>query len=258
MSDWNDIDTVVCDIDGVVLIDREPVPGSRRALEQVAASGRRLMFVTNNSTKTLEAIATRIFDVVGFAASPDQVMNSGWATGRFIADKVDAVYVLGTDGLRKTLRSAGVAVTTSWAEADAVVAGLDFDLTYRKLVEASLAVQSGATFYATNRDPTYPTPEGLYPGTGTLVSVIETTTGVVAIPCGKPHHPMQLAIAGMVGARPLIIGDRPETDIAFGKAQGWATALVLGGVTSDPKDISPDHEPDVVLESIAALPGMLR
>ena len=143
------------------------------------------------------------------------------------------------------------------ASRSAAVTGLDFSLTYGDFAEAGLAIQGGATFYATNSDASYPQPDGLYPGAGALTSVVERTTGQAPITCGKPFEPMRSALAEMGGNHPLLVGDRPDTDLALGKAEGWKTALVLTGVTSDAADVPADLTPDIVLESIADLPAAL-
>ena len=167
------------------------------------------------------------------------------------------MYVLGTDGLRETLRTAGLTVTADWQEADTVVCGLDFEVTYRALVEASLAVQHGAAFYATNSDATYPSEEGLYPGAGALIAVIERATGKAPIVCGKPFLPMRQLLNGLGGEKALIVGDRPDTDIALGMAQGWFTVLVLTGVVSDGSQVPEELRADMTIDSIAELPGLL-
>ncbi len=254
---FDSIDTLICDIDGVVVLGTTPIPGAGPALTRLQDAGISVMFVTNNSTKAPAMIAQKLLDIVGFETTADRVINSGAATALFIVDRVERVYVLGTDGLRDTLGAAGIKVVTDWHEADAVVSGLDFNLSYDALVGATLAVQHGATFYATNVDVTYPTPEGQYPGAGALAAVIERATGITPIVCGKPHKPMRLMLEGLGGRQPLIVGDRPDTDIALGKIEGWATALVLTGVTHDAAEVPDEYRPDVVIASLADLPDTL-
>ncbi|MDJ0924678.1 MAG: HAD-IIA family hydrolase [Acidimicrobiia bacterium] len=251
------IETVVCDIDGVVLLGATAIPGAGQALEKIRGAGLEVLFITNNSTKTRATVADRIAEISGYATAPETIISSGWATGWHIAGKVNQAYVVGTEGLRSTLRETGVTLTDDWSDADAVVMGLDFDLTFRALVEATLAVQNGAAFYATNSDRSFPTPEGLYPGAGALVATVETATGVSAIPCGKPNDPMRQMLADFVDGDAMMVGDRPETDLALGKAEGWATALVLTGVTRTIDEVPPEYQPDLVVESIADLPSHL-
>ncbi len=255
--DWAAIDTVVCDIDGVVLLGSEPIAGVAAALHRLRAAGLEVVFISNNSTKTRATIANRLSDIVGFEAAASHVINSGWATACHIADKVGEVYVVGTEGLRDTLREAGISITSDWRSADAVVAGLDFNVTFAALAEAALAIQNGAAFYATNTDASFPTPEGQYPGAGALVAAIATTTGRTPLVCGKPHEPMRRLLDGFVGKRAVIVGDRPETDIALGKAEGWATALVMTGVTATLDEVPEEYLPDLVLDSLAELPAAI-
>ena len=255
--DPNPIDTVVCDIDGVVLLGSTPIPGAGAALTRLRNAGIEVLFITNNSTKTRTRVAERIAETAGYATAPETIISSGWATGRYLADKVDRAYVVGAEGLRSTLQETGMTLTEDWSEADAVVMGLDFEVTFQVLVEATLAVQNGAAFYATNTDNSFPTPEGLYPGAGALVAVVETATGIPAIPCGKPNEPMRKMMADFVDGNAIMVGDRPETDLALGKAEGWATALVLSGVTQAVDEVPTEFRPDLVLDSIADLPGAL-
>lgn len=250
------VDTLVCDIDGVMLIGPEPIPGALQALTQVRAAGIEIVLATNNSSRRPETARRNVIDVVGFDPGVDAVVNSGAATAEYIAELVETVFVLGTDELRDTLRARGVRVTSDWTKADAVVAGIDPTATYSDLAQAGLAIQNGATFYATNTDASYPQPDGLYPGAGALVAAVATTTGREPIVCGKPHPPMRKALARRAGAYPVIIGDRPETDIAMGKAEGWPTILPLTGVIRDPGMIPPDLTPDLVIASIADLPDL--
>ncbi len=251
---YGPIDTIVCDIDGVLLLGSEPIPGAREALETLEAAGIGLVFATNNSTKPPTAIREHVRQVVGYDPGAEAVINSGVATARFIAGKVNRVYVLGSEGLRQTLDEAGINLTENWREADAVVTGTDFHVTYELLAHAGLAVQNGATFYATNSDTSFPRPDGLHPGAGALTAVVALTTGVNPIVCGKPYRPMRDALEDLSGSGVLIVGDRPDTDIALGKEEGWATVMVLSGVVADARQIPPALTPDVVLNSIADLP----
>ncbi|MGA9598337.1 MAG: HAD-IIA family hydrolase [Acidimicrobiia bacterium] len=257
LDGYGPIDTVICDIDGVILLGREAVPDSADALSRLRAAGVQIILATNNSSRRPDVVRKLVSDVVGFDAGPDGVVTSGAATAELIAGVVTRVYVVGTDGLRDTLRERGVAVTLDWREADAVVAGLDPGVTYDDLAEAGLAIQNGAVFYATNSDASFPRPDGLYPGAGALVAALVTTTGCEPVVCGKPHPPMRQAISRRGGTHRLVVGDRPETDIALGKAEGWPTVLPLTGVISDPASIPADLEPDVVVGSIAELPDVL-
>ena len=251
------VTTIVCDIDGVVLLGTQAIPGAKEALERLDAAGVQLVFATNNSTRPPAVVREHVREVVGYYPVPGSVITSGVATARLIAGKVQRVYVLGSKGLRETLTAGGITITDDWREADAVVTGTDFNVTYEALAHAGLAVQNGATFYATNPDVSYPRPDGMYPGAGSLTAVVELTTGVSPIVCGKPFRPMRDALEAFPGSSRLIVGDRPDTDIALGKAEGWATALVLTGVVGDPRDVPEHLVPDLVVNSVADLPVAL-
>ena len=194
------IDTIVCDIDGVLLLGSEAIPGARAALDDLRSADIRLIFATNNSMRPPDAVRRHLVDVVGFDPDPETIVNSGVATARFIKDKVGRVYVVGSEGLRRTLRDGGITITDDWREADAVVTGTDFSVTYESLAHAGLAVQNGATFYATNSDTSFPRPDGLHPGAGALNAVVELTTGIRPVVCGKPFQPMRDALDGLVDA----------------------------------------------------------
>ncbi len=258
LPEYGQIDTVICDIDGVVVLGTQPIAGAGDTLRRIREAGLEIVFATNNSTRRPEMVRKHVLDVVGFDPGPDAVVTSGAATAELLGGDYGQVLVVGTDGLRSTLRDSGVGVTTDWRVADAVVVGLDPAVTYDVLADAALAIQNGAAFFATNSDASFPRPDGLYPGAGAIVAALTTTVGrePVAV-CGKPHSPMRKALARRAGAHPLIIGDRPDTDIAIGKAEGWATVLTLTGVARDPDQVAPELKADFVVGSIVELPDLL-
>ncbi|HEX9856680.1 MAG TPA: HAD-IIA family hydrolase [Acidimicrobiia bacterium] len=260
VAPWGDVGNVgaiVIDLDGVVYVDDREVPGAGEALGRLAGAYR-LVFATNNSTKTAETVAANIEASTGFPARPEQVATSGQATALAMAGSFSSAFVVGEQGLVDTLTAGGMAVTADWRAADAVVVGLDRSLSYQKLADAARAVRAGAAFYATNTDATYPMPDGLYPGGGAISAAIETASGGTPIVCGKPHDEMRALIASRVGEGDVIVlGDRPETDVALGKAAGWITVLTLTGVVSDLAQVPPELRPDHVISSIAELPDRL-
>jgi 4-nitrophenyl phosphatase len=258
LDGYGPVDTVICDIDGVILLGNQPIVGAGAALERIRGAGLEIILATNNSTRRPVMVRKHVLDVTGFDPGPDAVVNSGEATAELIAGSYEHVLVVGTEGLRDTLRDGGISVTNDWRVADAVVVGLDPGVDYDILAAAGLAIQNGADFYATNTDSSFPRPEGLYPGAGAVVAAVVTTTGREPFAvCGKPHEPMRKALARRSGRHPVIVGDRPDTDIALGKAEGWATVLTLTGVVGDASQVPADLMPDVVIDSIAELPGLL-
>ncbi len=249
--------TIACDLDGVVYLGTEGIPGAGEALRRLAQSGYRLLFVTNNSTKTRYEVAAAITSRTGFPADPEDVLGSGLATARLLAGRVERVFVVGGAGLRVTLKGEGLVVVEHGEEAEAVVVGLDPEFTYARLAEATRALRNGAAFYATNTDATFPTPTGLQPGGGAIVAALAVASGREPIVCGKPHDPMRRLVRARTSGEVLVVGDRPETDLAMGKAEGWHTALVLTGVTSDPATVDSRWAPDLVVAALADLPDAL-
>lgn len=249
-------DAVVCDLDGVLYRGDEGVPGAGQALAALAGAGIALHFVTNNSTKTPAEAAEKIRRLTGFTPDASQVITSADAAVHMVASTAPPTLLFGAAGARQPLAAAGVPVVDDWRDAAAVIAGLDPAVSYRSLTAAAMAVRNGARFIATNVDVTYPTPEGLWPGAGALVAAIAAASGKQPEVAGKPEAPMRALLEERVsGARVLVIGDRPETDLALGAAQGWETVLVLSGVTAEPGGVAP--APDHVVDSIADVPNLL-
>ncbi len=245
---------IVCDLDGVVFNGSEMLPGAGVALQALAADGHQLVFATNNSTKTAADVASRIAAGTGYPAQPQQVITSAMAAAHHLAGTVQNVFTVGEPGLDATLREAGIEVAAAGRAVDAVIVGLDRGVTYEKLAVATIAVRNGARLIATNTDATFPSPRGQVPGAGTFVAAVERATGEVAEPCGKPHDPMAALVGELVGGRRVVmVGDRVETDVEFGRRHGWQTVLVLTGVTDENQAMHAGA--DVVLRSIADLPG---
>ncbi|GBE24413.1 putative hydrolase YutF [bacterium BMS3Bbin02] len=253
------IRTIVCDLDGVLYVDSAGVAGAGNALRTLVADGYALLFVTNNATKTPSMVAEHIADRTGFQASVDHIVTSSQATAHYLKNQgLDNCFVVGEVGLRQTLSDAGLTLVDDWTAAETVVTGLDRDLTYRRIADATLAVRGGATFVATNLDPTYPTPAGLQPGGGAVAAMVEAAAEVAPVTCGKPYGPMRELIAQRrLPGGALVVGDRMDTDIAMAVAEGWFGALVLSGATG--ADSAPAETAALmVLDSIAALPDRLR
>jgi HAD superfamily hydrolase (TIGR01450 family) len=249
--------TVVCDLDGVLFRGPQPVPGAGVALQRLSAMGCQLLYATNNSTRTAAEVAATITERTGHRVSPGDVVTSGMATAHHLRGSVTTAFVIGGAGLPPTLQHAGIEVVEGDAvSVDAVVVGLDRDLSYGKLATACLAVRAGARLVATNADPTFPSPRGLVPGAGSLVAAVERATGREAEVCGKPHEPMAHLVTELAEHDQIVmIGDRIETDIRFGIANGWRTVLVLTGVATAAEGAASGA--DDVLVSIAELPGLL-
>lgn len=227
-------DALFLDLDGVLFRGAETVAGGPETLAALRADGQRIAFVTNNSAHTPEQVADKLAGH-GYEARPDEVVTSALATADLLAERgATEAYVVGEEGIRRALADASVRVLDGEpAAAPFVVVGWDREVTYATLRTASLLVERGATLVATNADASYPAPDGFWPGAGALLAAITTTTGAEPLIVGKPHPPLYLAALRRVGGeRPLVVGDRLETDIAGAVALGWDSLLVLSGATS--------------------------
>ncbi len=245
---------LLVDLDGVVYRGLDPVPGVAAVLADRAAQGDDVVYVTNNSMHYRADYQTRLA-AMGAPVSSDTVVSSARATAVYLQEhdpEIRRVLVLGAGGLERELRdldydvvSAGHAATRVSQEGiegyeaaghpDAVVVGLDPNLTYVRLAVASDCIRAGAHFIATNRDPIYPTERGLRPGAGSIVAAVEAASGVVPISIGKPAPYLLEAAAHAVGRQPgeaIMIGDGLGTDLAAARAVGARCVLMLTGVTS--------------------------
>jgi glycerol 3-phosphatase-2 len=226
-------DSFLFDLDGVLYRASEPIQGAAEAVGRLRRKGKRLAFVTNNSSRTPEAVAEAL-EAVGVEASAEEVETSALATADLLmARGVADAFVVGEEGVREALKGVGIELATADAErSESVVVGWDRQADYAKLRTASLLVERGAWLVATNADASYPAPDGRWPGAGALLAAVETTTGVRAEIVGKPHPPiLRSALARAGGERPLVIGDRLETDIAGAIGLGWDSLLVFTGIT---------------------------
>jgi HAD superfamily hydrolase (TIGR01450 family) len=240
-------DVALLDLDGVVYLGRTAVPGAPEALAEARNRGMRLAFVTNNASRSSSAISGQLTGL-GVPATPAEVISSAHAAARLIAERLPAgspVLVVGGIGLRIALRERGLRPVSTAAERPAaVVQGYAPDIGYPLLAEAGLAVRAGAWYVAANVDATMPTARGIQPGNGSLVQVIVTATGRQPVVAGKPEPPLHSEAVARTGAkRPLVVGDRLDTDIEGAVRVGADSLLVLTGVTR-PADavLAPRHQ----------------
>ena len=252
-------DVALLDLDGVVYTGTGAVRGAVRALAEARTVGLRLAFVTNNASRSPSAVAAHLSSL-GVPATSADVVTSAQAAASLIAARVPAgspVLVAGAIGLRLALRARGFRpVSVAKDHPAAVVVGYSPDMSYGLLAEAGLAVRAGALFVGANADKTLPTPRGLQPGNGSMLRVIATATGVEPLVAGKPEPPLHHEAMRRTGAkRPLVVGDRLDTDIE-GAARGDADSmLVLTGV-STPRELllaPPPQRPGYVAADLGGL-----
>lgn len=228
--------SVICDLDGVIYRGDQAVPGSPDALRRLRSAGVRVVFVTNNATRTPEASATKIERVTGVEVDPEEVCTSAVASASVLTERDSPVLVVGEEGICDAISAVGLEMTDDAGKARSVVVGLYRDIGYQDIADAADAVRSGARFIATNTDPTFPTADGVKPGAGAIVAAIATVAGSEPEVCGKPHAPMRALIRARGVDDAWVIGDRAETDIALAiHERDWRSILVLSGVT-DPGD----------------------
>jgi HAD superfamily hydrolase (TIGR01450 family) len=252
-------DQLILDLDGCIWVGDEPVPGSVEAVVELREAGKRLAFATNDPRRAGEEYVAKLWRV-GIQASLADVVTVGGALQHLLADtrKGQTAFVIGTDALRGHVADAGVRVlndTDLASRAELVVVGGTDDLVFGDLRDAALAVRRGADLLATGRDPTYPMPEGLWPGTGAILAAVETATGRTAKIVGKPEPQLFLTALDRLGeGRTLVVGDRLDSDVAAAAAAGLDAALVLsGGTSADDARAAKEPRPVAVADSLAAL-----
>lgn len=240
---------VLLDLDGVVYVGSDPVPGAAAALEKARAAGVRLAFVTNNASRTPESVSAHLTEL-GVAAVPGEVVTSGQAAARVLAERLPAgsgVLVVGADALRQEVVARGLRVVGGAADRPAaVVQGYSVDTGWRDLAEAAAAIHAGTLWVATNTDATIPSPRGPLPGNGSLVNAVRMATGVDPVVTGKPEPALHQESVRRTGAvRPLVVGDRLDTDIEGAARVGCDSMAVLTGVTTagDLLAAAPVHRP---------------
>jgi 4-nitrophenyl phosphatase len=244
---------LVFDLDGVLWLGGQPIPGSAAAVATLRAGGHRVLFVTNNSASRVSEVERRLA-AMGVPAEGDVVTSSIAAAS--LVQPGERVHVVGEAGLRDALEGRG-AVLVDDGRADTVVVGRDTGFDFAMLATASAVIREGARFIATNDDSTFPTAQGLEPGNGALVAAVATASGHEPIVAGKPHAPMAGVVRDLLGDGDItMVGDRPDTDGQFARALGGRFALVLSGVTTR-ADLPVTPEPDLVADDLAALAALL-
>lgn len=249
-------DAFLLDLDGVLYRGANAIPGASETVETLRELGKGIAFVTNNSARTPEAVAEHLASV-GVRAAAEEVQTSALATADLLAGRgIRTAFVVGEEGLRTALSEAGISIVDGEpAAVEAVVVGWDRQVDYAKLRTASILVQTGALLVASNRDASFPAADGVvWPGAGAILAVIEITTGVAAEVVGKPHAPLLVAaLARAGGGRPLMVGDRLDTDIAGAEGLGWDSMLVLTGISTRADVEAQRLEPTYVVDSLASL-----
>jgi len=247
---------VLLDLDGVVWLSGVPIPGSVEAVARLRASGRRVVFVTNNSGARLGDQEAALA-AIGIPATGD-VMTSAIAAAALL-ERGQRVLTCGGPGVAEAVTAIGATPIPgddpAGEHSDVVVVGFHREFDYERLRIAATGVRNGARLIGTNDDPTYPTPQGPIPGGGSILAAVRTASDADAVIAGKPHPPMATAITSMIGDVPsselLMVGDRPSTDGRFAVTLGCPFALVRSGVT--PPDTTVDVPVGIDASNLAAV-----
>ena len=259
MAPADDFDGFLIDLDGVVWVGRELVPGSVEALQTLIEAGKEIVFVTNNPARPPATYAERLRQA-GVPAEDDRVVTAGVATARLAAERIGTgagAFVIGAPAFHETCAEAGLELLEGEEarEAAAVLVSGHRGFDYEELLTATLALQGGAELFATSHDPTLPMPGGNWPGTGSILAAVETASGARAEIGGKPEHHLFDQARALIGdaERVAMVGDRISSDIEGGRRAGLATILVLSGAASPEEAAAAEPAPDLVLDDLTAL-----
>lgn len=259
---YKQIKAVIADMDGVLWRGSEPLPGLTEYFDFLFERQLEFALATNNSRNTPADYVNKLAALGVDGVQPRHIVTSGTATVSALKNQYPAgtgIYVIGGDGLKQLLIKAGFELVER--EAELVVCGIDFDLTYNKVKTATLLIRAGARFIGTNPDSSFPSPEGLVPGAGSILALLESAAGQKPTIIGKPERGMFDAALRQLGTsaeETLMIGDRIGTDIAGAKALGIKTALVMTGVETEASLRASEVQPDAVFAGLPELLEALR
>lgn len=243
-------------MDGVLWRQTTPLVDMPGLFDNFSRANIKVMLATNNGTATIEQYVQKL---AGFEVQVEawQVVTSAMALGHLLKKNYPEggpVYITGEKALHDTLADYGFYHSND--NPQAVASGLSRDLSYTMLKDTSLMIQKGLPFYFTNPDTTYPTPEGIVPGAGTMLAALEAASGVKAQLAGKPlPFLFEVCLERLITSpqETLVVGDRLDTDILGGQKSGCKTALVLTGISTRAEADQWTPKPDLVLEKASDL-----
>lgn len=257
MSIITEYDSLLLDLDGTVYEGGESIA---HAVDAITGSNLPVMYVTNNASRAPEVVAAQLREIGLDSATESLVLTSAQAAVSMAAEKIpvgSTVYVVGTDSFKDLARRAGFVVVDSADDKPAAVLhGHNPETSWYQLSEAALSIRAGALYFASNLDTTLPMERGLHVGNGSMVAAVVSATGVTPEAAGKPGPTMfHQAQQQLNSARPLVVGDRLNTDIAGGVAAGMDTFQVLTGVSGHYALLMaiPEERPTFVADSLADL-----
>lgn len=260
MTEIGPISGLIVDMDGVLWRGGQVLPGAADLFGWLRSSATPVTLMTNNATASPAAVQSKLKQW-GIQVETDEVLTSALATAAHMHDALPhgaRVLVIGEHGLREAIAGAGFEITSGADGTQAVAVGMDHELTWDKLAEATLALRSGARFFGTNPDPTFPTERGQVPGNGAILAALRAASEVEPTVIGKPEpHLFQQALERMQvpASRALMLGDRLSTDILGAQRAGIRTGLLLTGVTSREQADASAIKPDYIFEDLVEFLG---
>lgn len=262
-NELKNIRLFVLDLDGTFYLGERLLPDSLRFVERVRESGRRLLFFTNNSSKTPARYIEKL-GRMGLEIGRADIVTSGDVCVEYLHNNhADAsVYLMGTAALRADFAGAGIGLVAIDAEdvPDVVVCAFDTELTYAKLERACTFIRNGAAFLATHEDINCPTEDGFIPDCGAMCAAISLSTGRKPKYLGKPHPETVekiIAATGVSAEGIAFVGDRLYTDVAAGVNNGATGLLVLSGETSAEDAASSPIKPHAIFSGLGAIADIL-
>jgi HAD superfamily hydrolase (TIGR01450 family) len=251
-------DLAMLDLDGVVYVGPDAVPGAPEHVATAREAGIRVAFITNNAARPPAEVAEHLREL-GVQADAEDVVTSAQAAARLLVERLGAgapVVVLGAGGLVEAVAAAGLRPVGVKDDAEAVVTGYGPDVVWRQIMRAAVRIRDGLWWVASNTDLTIPTKYGTAPGHGVLVETLRRFSGVDPVVAGKPSRPLlDETVRRCGGERPLMVGDRLDTDIEGAHAAGIDSLLVMTGVTGLAELVAagPELRPTYVAADLSGL-----
>ncbi|KRN74811.1 hypothetical protein IV73_GL001088 [Weissella kandleri] len=243
------------DLDGTIYQGTKSFPSGKRFIERLQATGQKFMFVTNNSTKTPEDVVKNLAEGHDIHVDVSQVYTSAMATADYIKRALPSaqkILTVGEQGLDAALQKLGFQIVTQ-GDADVVVVGLDRQVQYDDLMNATLAIQHGAEFVVTNIDTNLPSEKGFIPGAGAVVAAVQTAVQKMPHVVGKPYPTIMegaLQRADLTSDQVLMVGDNYQTDIKAGIGVKMDTLLVYTGVSTPQQVQQETIQPTYTINSL--------
>ena len=258
------VHALIIDMDGVLWEGNRPLPGLLNFFQCLRKQSLPFVLATNNASLTQEQYISKLH-TMGVDVSHKEILTSSMATAHYLAEQLSqnavppSAYVIGEEGLRQPLTQQGFKLIESFdplVPADFVICGLDRQLTWDKLADASLHLNAGAKFIATNADTSLPTERGPVVGNGAILAALQATTQVSPIVMGKPEpimYQQAIKILGITPEKTIAIGDRLNTDILGAVNTHIRSIMVLTGISQKEDIKSVDYQPTWVMSDIQAV-----